>query len=63
VIQAAIAFGNDTDVTCVAGGLAGIRFGFSGIPSRWLMQLRGFSIATLPNQFLKVKYDNDFERY
>ena len=45
VIQAAIAFGNDTDTTaCVAGGLAGIRFGFSGIPSRWLMQLRGFDI-------------------
>jgi ADP-ribosylglycohydrolase len=45
VIKAAIAMGKDTDTTaCVAGGLAGIRFGFSGIPSRWLMQLRGFEV-------------------
>lgn len=45
VIKAAIAFGKDTDTTaCVAGGLAGIRFGLEGIPTRWLSQLRGFDI-------------------
>jgi ADP-ribosylglycohydrolase len=42
VVRAAIALGNDTDTTaCVAGGLAGIRHGFEGIPERWRSQLRG----------------------
>lgn len=42
VIKTAIALGNDTDTTaCVAGGLAGIIFGFDGIPKDWLTQLRG----------------------
>ena len=41
VIKTAIALGNDTDTTaCVAGGLAGIIFGVSGIPEHWLLQLR-----------------------
>ena len=45
VVRTAIMFGNDTDSTAaVAGGLAGIRFGLSGIPVRWLSQLRGFEI-------------------
>jgi ADP-ribosyl-[dinitrogen reductase] hydrolase len=43
VVRSAIAFGNDTDTTaCIAGGLAGIKFGLSEIPSRWLRTLRGF---------------------
>lgn len=47
VIKAAIAFGKDTDTTaCVAGGLAGMRFGLEGMPDRWLSQLRGFEILS-----------------
>lgn len=46
VVKAAIMFGHDTDTTAaLAGGLAGIRFGLTAIPSRWLEQLRGFDIA------------------
>lgn len=46
VIRTAILFGNDTDTTAaVAGGLAGIRFGISGIPKRWLEQLRGIELV------------------
>lgn len=46
VVRTAIAFGHDTDTTaCVAGGIAGIRFGQSGIPNQWLSQLRGRSIV------------------
>lgn len=42
VVRTAIAFGNDTDTTaCIAGGLAGIYFGFEAIPLRWMDSLRG----------------------
>ncbi len=42
VVRTAIAMGNDTDTTAsVAGGLAGIRFGYEGIPVDWIKQLRG----------------------
>jgi len=42
VVKAAVALGHDTDTTaCVAGGLAGIRFGIQGIPRRWLKAMRG----------------------
>ena len=42
VVKAAIAFGNDTDTTaCVAGGLAGLRYGVENIPDRWRKDLRG----------------------
>ncbi|MDO7217417.1 ADP-ribosylglycohydrolase family protein [Acinetobacter nosocomialis] len=42
VIKTAIALGQDTDTTaCVAGGLAGIMFGYEGIPQIWVQQLRG----------------------
>lgn len=41
-VKRAIAFGNDTDTTaCVAGGIAGIRYGKEGIPVRWIQRLRG----------------------
>jgi ADP-ribosyl-[dinitrogen reductase] hydrolase len=44
VVRSAIAFGNDTDTTsCVASGLAGIKFGLQGVPQRWLKGLRGFN--------------------
>ncbi|CAG9172540.1 ADP-ribosylarginine hydrolase Tri1 [Cupriavidus laharis] len=45
-VRTAVLFGNDTDTTaCVAGGLAGIRFGLGGIPKRWLEQLRGYDVV------------------
>ena len=45
-IATAIAFGNDTDTTaCVAGGLAGARWGLEAIPSEWRLGMRGQVIA------------------
>jgi len=42
VVRAAIALGDDTDTTaCIAGGIAGLRHGVEGIPSRWRDGLRG----------------------
>jgi ADP-ribosyl-[dinitrogen reductase] hydrolase len=47
VARTAVLFGHDTDTTCaVACGLAGIRFGLDGIPTRWLSQLRGFDLIS-----------------
>ncbi|GAB2491401.1 ADP-ribosylglycohydrolase family protein [Arenimonas alkanexedens] len=41
-VKRAIAFGHDTDTTAaVAGGIAGLRYGLSGIPERWRDALRG----------------------
>ncbi|MBQ8967867.1 ADP-ribosylglycohydrolase family protein [Ruminococcus sp.] len=41
VVKGAVALGHDTDTTaCIAGGLAGIIYGYEGIPSRWLEELR-----------------------
>lgn len=41
-VRAAIALGNDTDTTaCIAGGLAGIRYGIRDIPEPWMRTLRG----------------------
>lgn len=41
VIKKAISLGRDTDTTaCVAGGLAGLAFGYENIPPVWLQQLR-----------------------
>lgn len=46
VVQAAVAFGHDTDTTaCVAGALAGIVHGAAGIPPDWLSALRGKDMA------------------
>lgn len=45
VVRTAIQFGHDTDTTaCIAGGLAGIRYGIDGIPQRWKEALRGKDI-------------------
>lgn len=42
VVKKAIALGRDTDTTaCIAGGIAGLKFGESGIPQRWIKGLRG----------------------
>jgi ADP-ribosylglycohydrolase len=41
-VRRAIALGNDTDTTaCVAGGIAGIRWGRADIPTRWREGLLG----------------------
>ncbi len=46
VVRAAIALGHDTDTTaCVAGGIAGIRYGLHSIPLRWRQLLRGQHIV------------------
>lgn len=40
-VKQAVLLGNDTDTTaCVTGGLAGILYGFSGIPKSWSSMLR-----------------------
>ncbi len=45
VVRAAIRLGNDTDTTaCIAGGIAGLRFGVGSIPMRWREALRGQDI-------------------
>lgn len=44
-VRAAIGLGNDTDTTaCVAGGIAGLRYGADAIPARWRDGLRGQEI-------------------
>lgn len=41
-IRRAIQFGNDTDTTaCIAGGIAGLKFGYSQIPKHLIEGLRG----------------------
>ncbi len=45
-IERAVRYGNDTDTTAaIAGGLAGIRFGLSGIPAHWLSGMRGAEVV------------------
>ncbi|KND60501.1 ADP-ribosylglycohydrolase [Candidatus Burkholderia verschuerenii] len=45
-LRRAIALGNDTDTTAaIAGGLAGLLYGFEGTPARWVAALRGSDIA------------------
>jgi len=58
VIKHAIAFGNDTDTTaCIAGGLAGIYYGASGIKPEWIAGMRDWHIATAMADRL-VEYRN-----
>lgn len=45
-VRRSISYGNDADTTaCVAGGLAGIHWGMSGIPGEWLHGMRGREIV------------------
>lgn len=63
VIRTAILFGHDTDTTAaVAGGLAGIRFGLAGIPTRWLAGLRGFALVAPLISGLLARTDADRNR-
>lgn len=44
-VKAAISLGKDTDTTaCIAGGIAGLKFGLNGIPAKWRENLRGKDI-------------------
>ena len=46
-IRRAVAYGHDTDTTaCIAGGLAGARWGWEGIPIAWRRGMRGREIVT-----------------
>lgn len=58
IVKMAISFGNDTDTTaCIAGGLAGITYGFRGIPNTWVSGLRGKEIVyPLLQRLLETKY-------
>lgn len=55
VVKSAIELGNDTDTTaCIAGGLAGVHFGFEGIPLKWTDALRGRDLVRpLEQQLLR----------
>ena len=45
-VERAARYGRDTDTTAaIAGGLAGIRFGHSGIPAHWLSGMRGREVV------------------
>jgi ADP-ribosylglycohydrolase len=45
VVKSSISLGNDTDTTaCIAGGIAGLKFGIDAIPIRWKKNLRGKDI-------------------
>lgn len=45
-LKRAVSLGDDTDTTAaVVGGVAGVRHGLSGIPSRWLSCLAGRSLV------------------
>lgn len=45
VVKAAISLGDDTDTTaCIAGGIAGLKFGIEAIPIRWRENLRGVNL-------------------
>lgn len=46
VVKSAVSLGKDTDTTaCIAGGIAGLVYGASSIPQRWMDALRGKEIV------------------
>ena len=55
----AVNLGHDTDTTaCIAGGLAGIYYGYDDIPSDWITQLARLDyIEELVENFSNVSYD------
>lgn len=55
VVKSAVALGKDTDTTaCIAGGIAGLIYGFEDIPSRWRENLRGReTVETLLTKLLE----------
>jgi ADP-ribosyl-[dinitrogen reductase] hydrolase len=66
VVRAAISLGNDTDTTAaVAGGLAGLKYGYNQLPKEWLSHLKGIEIieqlfSPLEKRIInKIKYEID----
>ena len=60
VVKAAISLGEDTDTTaCIAGGIAGIRFGVHAIPRRWREALRGKEIYQPLIEKLLSRFSSD----
>lgn len=58
VVKHAISFGRDTDTTaCIAGGLAGVFYGYDHIPQRWIDQLRGKEMVKPLEEKLLKYYD------
>ncbi|WP_212648334.1 ADP-ribosylglycohydrolase family protein [Deinococcus hopiensis] len=45
VVKSAVSLGQDT-TACIAGGIAGLRFGRDALPTRWSKALRGSNIYT-----------------
>jgi len=56
----AVNLGGDTDTTgCVAGGLAGVHYGFSAIPEKWIHALaRRGDVEALFNDFTRLTESN-----
>ncbi|MFO1512382.1 MAG: ADP-ribosylglycohydrolase family protein [Verrucomicrobiota bacterium] len=52
----AVNLGGDTDTTgCVAGGLAGVHYGFGAIPEKWIQALaRHDEVEALFNRFVEI---------
>jgi len=52
----AVNLGGDTDTTgCVAGGLAGVHYGFSAIPEKWIQALaRRGDVEALFSDFTRL---------
>jgi ADP-ribosylglycohydrolase len=52
----AVNLGRDTDTTgCVSGGLAGVHYGLSAIPQKWLQSLaRHAEVESLFNRFAEM---------
>ncbi|WP_243153002.1 ADP-ribosylglycohydrolase family protein [Sporotomaculum syntrophicum] len=56
----AVNLGNDADtIGAITGGLAGVYWGYMGIPERWLTKFSSYQVARLDNvanAFKKVKF-------
>jgi len=57
VVKGAIALGHDTDTTaCIAGGIAGVRYGVEAIPARFREALRGADVLVpLRDRLLRAR--------
>ena len=61
-VLTAVNLGDDTDTTaCVAGGLAGILYGYEGIPAEWIEALRGKDV--IDASLFGGVYGDDLRRF
>lgn len=59
-VKKAISLGEDTDTTaCIAGGIAGLKYGVTGIPERWIDGLRGKEIVESLVDRLLARHDQE----